>query len=144
MCQQREGGNHLRGTTARIEETPVKARPESEPLDDESPDVPVLLDVPESVETAVEPVYVNRSADPVGEACPATVTMTSTVVSVVTAGLVAEQLVVDVHDTAVPAMTPKAMVLELVEKPVPVIVTTVPPAMGPELGLMAVTVGPEV
>jgi hypothetical protein len=128
----------------RNDETPVKARPEPEPLDDESPDVSAPPDVPESVETGVEPVYVNWSADPVGEACPATVTIMSTVVAVVAAGLVAEQLVVEVHDAAVPAMTPNAIVLALVENPVPVTVTTVPPAIGPELGLMAVTVGPEV
>jgi hypothetical protein len=32
-------------------------------------------------------------------------------------------------------------VVALVEKPVPVMVTTVPPARGPELGVMLVTVG---
>jgi hypothetical protein len=61
----------------------------------------------------------------------------------VPAGLVAVQLVTELQVTAVPAVVPKLTVVPLVAKPVPVMVTTVPPARGPELGLMLVTVGAE-
>ena len=73
---------------------------------------------------------------------PLTVTVTSTVPAL-SAGLVAMQLVAELHVTAVPAVVPKSTVSsdEVVEKPVPVMVTTVPPASGPEVGLIAVTVG---
>jgi hypothetical protein len=69
----------------------------------------------------------------------------------VPAGLVAVQLLVLAQLTAVatllgPAEAPPGMKFTVVApgtvlKSVPVIVTTVPPAVGPEEGLMAVTVG---
>jgi hypothetical protein len=69
-----------------------------------------------------------------------------TVISTVAAlpgGLVAVQLVVEVQLTAVPAAVPKSTVVAaaVVENPVPLMVTLVPPERGPEVGLMAVTVG---
>jgi hypothetical protein len=60
------------------------------------------------------------------------------------AGLVAVQLVTELQVTAVAAVVPKLTVVPLVENPEPVMVTTVPPAGGPELGLMLATVGPVV
>ncbi len=58
------------------------------------------------------------------------------------AGLVAVQLVVVEQDTPV-APAPKATVVApgVVLNPVPVIVMLVPPAAGPELGAIALTVG---
>jgi hypothetical protein len=72
----------------------------------------------------------------------ATVTRTSTVPAA-WAGLVALQLVVVAQDTAVAAVAPKATVVAPgdVLNPVPVIVTAVPPAAGPLLGAMLLTVG---
>ena len=69
------------------------------------------------------------------------VTVTSTVP--LPAGEVAVQLVVEEHNTPVAAFVPKSTVVapEVVEKPVPVIVTLVPPAAAPEVGLMPVTLG---
>jgi hypothetical protein len=59
------------------------------------------------------------------------------------AGLVALQLVVVEQDTAVAAVAPKATVVAPgdVMNPVPLIVTVVPPALEPELGTIALTVG---
>jgi hypothetical protein len=76
------------------------------------------------------------------DVAPPTTTVTSTSPAV-HAGLVAVQLVVELQVTAVPAAVAKLTVVEpeVVENPVPVIVTTVPPARGPEVGLMLVTVG---
>ena len=67
------------------------------------------------------------------------VTVTSTVPE--PAGEVAVQAVVDEHDTPVAAVLPKATVVPAVVKFVPVMETWVPPAAGPELGEMEVTVG---
>jgi hypothetical protein len=74
---------------------------------------------------------------------PPAVTVTSTDPAL-PAGLVALQLVAELQVTAVAAMVPKLTVEALVEKPDPVMVTTVPPASGPEFGLMLATVGPVV
>jgi len=82
---------------------------------------------------------VNLSAAPVAEVALPEVTVTSTVPE--PAGLVALQLVVELQVTAVPATVPKLTVVPVVVNPVPVMVTTVPPARGPAVGLMAVTVG---
>jgi len=60
------------------------------------------------------------------------------------AGLVALQLVAELQVTAVAAVVPKLTVVPVVANPVPVMVTTVPPAEEPEVGLMLATVGPEV
>jgi hypothetical protein len=71
-----------------------------------------------------------------------TVTVTST--APVPAGLVAVQLEVELQETPVAALpVPKSTVVspEVVENPVPVIVTAVPPEAGPVVGLMLVTVG---
>ena len=57
------------------------------------------------------------------------------------AGEMAEQLVVDVQLTPVPALEPKATVLAPMTKPVPVIATVVLPDVGPAVGETAVTVG---
>ena len=69
------------------------------------------------------------------------VTVTSTVP--VPAGEVASQVVTEAHDTPVAAVDPKSTVVapEVVEKPVPVIVTVVPPVAGPVVGSTPVTVG---
>ncbi len=74
---------------------------------------------------------------------PPTVTVTSTVPE--PAGLVALQLVVLAQLTPVAAVAPKRAVVApaVVLKPVPLMVTTVPPAAGPLVGLIAVTVGAE-
>ena len=58
------------------------------------------------------------------------------------AGEVAVHEVVEVQLTEVPAPVPKATVVaEPMTKPVPVMVTTVPPPGGPATGLSPVTVG---
>jgi len=85
---------------------------------------------------------VNWSPAPVAEVWPDTVTVTST--APVPAGLVAVQLEVELQETPVAALpVPKSTVVspEVVENPVPVIVTAVPPEAGPVVGLMLVTVG---
>jgi hypothetical protein len=83
---------------------------------------------------------VNLSAELAVEAVPPTVTVTSTAPALPT-GLVAVQLVTELQVTAVPAAVPKLTVVPVVAKFVPVMVTTVPPARGPEVGLIPVTVG---
>jgi hypothetical protein len=55
------------------------------------------------------------------------------------AGDVATQLVDDWQSTAPPAVCPKLTEVEPTTKPVPVMVTTVPPASGPALGEIPVT-----
>ena len=82
------------------------------------------------------------SPAPVAEVWLDTVTVTST--APVPAGLVAVQLEVELQETPVAALpVPKSTVVspEVVENPVPVIVTAVPPEAGPVVGLMLVTVG---
>ena len=71
---------------------------------------------------------------------PPAVTVTSTEPAL-PAGLVALQLVAELQVTAVAATVPKLTVEALVEKPDPVMVTTVLPASGPEFGATLVTVG---
>ena len=80
----------------------------------------------------------NRSAALVADVPLPLVTVTSTVP--VPAGLVAVIEVEELTVIAVPALAPNVTV-ELAVKSVPVMVTAVPPASGPESGLMAVTVG---
>ena len=67
----------------------------------------------------------------------AEVTVTSTVP--VPAGEVAIQVVLDEQLTDVPGVAPNCTVVEPGTKPVPVMVTTVPPPTAPELGEMALT-----
>src|SRR5215831_2956698 len=69
---------------------------------------------------------------------PAVVTVTLTVP--VPAGLVAVILVADTNVTPVPAFAPNLTVAPLA-KPVPVMVTTVPPPVGPDEGDTPETVG---
>ena len=71
---------------------------------------------------------------------PGVVTVTSTGLDGDCAGAVTVILVEDETVTEVPAIVPNFTVAP-VTKPVPVIVTDVPPAVGPALGLTAVTVG---
>ena len=66
------------------------------------------------------------------------VTVTSTVPAT-PAGEVAVQVVVVEQLTEVSAVSPKAAVVEPTTKPVPVMVTTVPPGTGPMDGEMPVT-----
>ena len=80
------------------------------------------------------------SADEVADVPPEVVTVTSTVPAT-SAGEVAVHKVVEVHETAVPAVPPKLAVVEPTTKLVPVMVTTVPPTSGPLLGEMAVMTG---
>jgi hypothetical protein len=81
---------------------------------------------------------VNWSAEPVADVPPGVVTRTSTVpvpsgdVAVIDISLTNEKLVAGV--------TPKATAVTPV-KPVPVMVTLVPPDAGPFAGLMPVTIG---
>ncbi len=86
--------------------------------------------------------YVNWSAPVSGLVPPLLVTVTSTR----PAASAGEKAVIDVGELAetpvaavVPNMTALAGVVAL--NPVPVMVTEVPPAVGPEVGLTAVTVG---
>jgi hypothetical protein len=86
---------------------------------------------------------VNWSAELVAEVWPPTTTVTSTIaVEPDSAGLTAVQEVVEVQLTEVAATEPKFTVVALVENPVPVIATVVPPVAAPLAGLMEVTVGP--
>jgi hypothetical protein len=71
---------------------------------------------------------------------PGVVTVRSTNPAV-SGGEVAEQVVVVEQDTEVPAVDPKLAVVDPTTKPVPVTVTEVPPATGPAVGLIPVTVG---
>ena len=80
------------------------------------------------------------SAELVDEVPPGVVTVMSTTPAE-PAGDVAEHEVLDEQLTAVPALPPKATVDEPTTKPVPVIVTAVPPPIGPAFGLTEVTVG---
>ena len=79
--------------------------------------------------------YVNWSSDEVAEVPAAVVTVTSTVP--VPAGLVATICVA--VSLVIVAATPPKFTAVADARPVPVIVTVVPPAAGPELGLMPVT-----
>ena len=81
----------------------------------------------------------NWSAEPVALAPPAVVTVTSTVPAD-SAGDVAVIEVVELYVTAVAVMVPNITVAEEV-KPVPMMVTEVPPAVLPLVGVMDVTVG---
>ena len=84
----------------------------------------------------------NLSALEVLEAPAAVVSSTSTSPDAV-AGEVATQLVVDEQLTALARVEPNLTVVApgLVKKPVPVMATRVPPATGPELGNIPVTLG---
>ena len=73
---------------------------------------------------------------------PAEVLTVMSTVPAASAGDVAVQEMVDVHETAVPAVEPNLAVVEPTTKPVPVIVTTVLPTIGPATGRMAVITGP--
>ena len=81
----------------------------------------------------------NLSLAPVAEVPLEVVTVTSTVP--VPAGELTVRLVGLVTSTEVPAVEPNSTVVAPVTKPVPVTVTEVPPAWGPLVGLMLVTVG---
>jgi hypothetical protein len=85
-------------------------------------------------------VYVNWAAAEVAEVRPPTLAVTLTVP--LPAGAVALQVVAELQDTAVAALPvpkSKSVVPGVVEKPVPVMVTTVP--AGPVSGAISVTVG---
>lgn len=70
---------------------------------------------------------------------PVAVSTTSTAPAAF-AGVVAVQVVDELHETPVAAVPPNVTLL-VPERSVPVIVTVVPPATGPELGAMLVIVG---
>jgi hypothetical protein len=82
---------------------------------------------------------VNWSADEVAEVPPAVVTVTLTVPAD-SAGDVAVMEVAELTVTAVAVMVPNITVAEEV-KPVPMMVTEVPPAVLPLAGVIDVTVG---
>ena len=84
--------------------------------------------------------YAKWSAGLVADVPPGVVTVMSTTPAD-SAGDVAVHEVLEEQLTEVPALPPKATVLEPTTKPVPVIVTTVPAESGPKSGLMAPTVG---
>ena len=75
------------------------------------------------------------------EDVPLVVVAVTVTAPAVPAGLVALIEVADTNVTAVPAFAPNITVVAPDTKPVPVIVTTVPPATGPLVGLNNVTVG---
>lgn len=79
------------------------------------------------------------SAEDVVLGPPGVVTVISTVAAA-SAGEVALIEVDEVTDTAVPTPVPK-LTVEPEVNPVPVMVTVVPPATGPAVGLTALTVG---
>jgi hypothetical protein len=83
--------------------------------------------------------YVKWSAELVAEVPPGVVTVTSTMLAA-PAGEVALMLVSLATVNEVAASVPKSTAVAPVN-PVPVIVTTVPPAIGPALGRTVVTVG---
>ena len=95
------------------------------------------------VTVGATPVYVNLSPATIALVPPAVVTLTSTVPPAALAGEMAVICVLEIKVTLVPAVPPKLTVAALVN-PVPVIVTRVPPATGPLVGLMLVTVGADV
>ena len=80
------------------------------------------------------------SPSTIAEVPPQAVTVTSTVVQAVPAGAVA---VIEIAEFTVKlvALTAPNLTAVTLKKPVPVIVTGVPPAGDPELGLKLVTVG---
>jgi hypothetical protein len=84
-------------------------------------------------------LYVKLSAFEVNVVPPAVVTVTSTVPAL-PAGDTAVSLVVLTTFTDVPAVAPKRTV-DAAVKPVPLTATVVPPAIGPEFGLIAETDG---
>lgn len=86
----------------------------------------------------------DSEVSPVSDVLLLTVTVTSTVEPATPGGEVALQVVRELHETLVAAAVPKSTVVlpVVVSKPVPVIVTTVPPAAGPVVVSRLVTVGP--
>ena len=90
-------------------------------------------------ETVGPAVYVNRSADDVADVPPAVVTVTSTVPAEPGGEVVVIVLALTTVN-GVAGVTPKVTAVAPV-KPVPVIVTEVPPASGPAAGEMPLTVG---
>ena len=83
----------------------------------------------------------NWSAPLVAEVPPGVVTVMSTVPAA-SDGEVAVHEVVDEHETAVPAVVANLTVVEPTTKPVPVMVTTVPPTNGPAPGEIPLMNGP--
>jgi hypothetical protein len=81
---------------------------------------------------------VNWSAAPITEVPPAVDTVTSTVPD--PEGVVAVHEVVETQVAVVPVV-PKVAVVPPGTKPMPVMVTTVPPITGPVVGAMPVTPG---
>ena len=80
------------------------------------------------------------SGEPLAEVPPGVVTVTSTTPAS-SAGEVAMQVVAREQLADVPAVAPKATVVLPTMNPVPVMVTTVEPARGPDVGVMPVTTG---
>jgi len=76
-------------------------------------------------------------------ATPFTLTVTETVVARDPDGVTAVQVVVLLQLTPLAALAPnaKAVAPAAVEKPVPVIVTVVPPEGGPVVGVMVLSAG---
>ena len=113
----------------------------------EAVEPPTMVTVPEITPVPAVP-NVNWSERDVEEVDPPAVTVTSTVSEldpdgIVSAGEVAVQEVVEEQVTLVAWVVPKSTVVDPVpvEKPDPEIVTEVPPAAGPEFGLILDTVG---
>jgi hypothetical protein len=84
--------------------------------------------------------YVNLSAATLDDVPPGVVTVRATAPAL-PADEVALQEVVDVQLTWVPALLPNMTVVDPATKPTPVIVTTVPPAVRPVLGVIRLIVG---
>ena len=72
---------------------------------------------------------------------PGVVTVVSAGPVAIPAGAVTVQVVLELHDAAPAATVPTLAVVEPGTNPVPVTVTTVPPASGPARGEIWVTVG---
>jgi hypothetical protein len=85
---------------------------------------------------------VNWSAGWVTAEVPPTVVTVTSTVPPAALGEAARQLVVEEQVTFAEAVMPKStVVVPSVAKLVPVIVTGVPPPIGPEIGLIALTLG---
>ena len=97
-------------------------------------------DLVTAVEDAITPLYVNWSADDVADVPPGVMTVTASTGPDCSAGdfAVIEVALETVYDVA--AIPPKYTLVAPV-KPVPVMITLVPPAAGPVFGLTLVTVG---
>ena len=82
----------------------------------------------------------NSSAAVTAEVPAAVVSCMSTTLAAA-GGAVATHVMLELHETALAVVAPNVAVVLVAVKPVPVIVTTVPPDVGPVVGVIEVIVG---